>query len=108
MGTLLSARSVDDKVNILLNITVTSTIDELIAADSRYTTMLNQSGKTAFAFSYTLLSGISDVKSHLAGFSDKGGYIDVYTIDTQELVTTYAPLCDYITSNTLRVEDVFS
>lgn len=108
LGVLIRAIEVDDNTNVLLNITVTDTIDTLIANDSRYTPLLNHAGKTVFAFSHTLLNGIADVETHLAGFSDKGGYVDVYTIDTQELVTNYAPLCDYITSNTLRVEDIFS
>ena len=106
LGALTSVVGIDNNTNVLLNISSSDSIDELIARDSRFTTLLNHAGKTAFAFSHTLLSGISDPKSHLAEFSDKGGYICIYTLDTDALVETYISMCDYITSNALRVENV--
>lgn len=106
LGALTSVIGIDSNTNVLLNVSSTDSIDELIASDSRFTTLLNHAGKTAFAFSHTLLSKISNPKSHLAEFSDKGGYVCIYTLDTDALVETYISMCDYITSNALRVENV--
>lgn len=108
LGNLITAISIDNNTNTSLSVTSTASIDDLIAGDSRFTTLLNHAGKTTFAFSYTLLAGITDVKTHLAEFSDKGAYICVYTLDTDALINTYASMCDYITSNALRVEEVIA
>lgn len=108
LGTLVSAISIDNNLNVLLNVSTTDGIDVLIQNDNRVTTLLNHAGKTLFAFSYTLLNGIADVQTHLAGFSDKGAYICTYTLDTNELVRQYAKYSDYITSNTLKVEEVYA
>ena len=108
LGSLITAISIDNNTNTSLSVTSTASIDDLIANDSRFTTLLNHAGKTTFAFSYTLLAGIADAKTHLAEFSDKGAYVCAYTLDTEALITTYAPMCDYITSNALRVEEVIA
>ena len=108
LGTLITVITIDNNTNTLLNVSSTASIDDLIASDNRITTLLNHAGKTAFAFSYTLLAGLADAKTHLSEYSDTGAYICVYTLDTEALITTYAPMCDYITSNALRVEEVIA
>ena len=108
IGKLITVISIDNNTNTLLNVSSTASINDLITSDNRVTTLLNHAGKTAFAFSYTLLAGLADVKTHLSEYSDTGAYICVYTLDTEALITTYAPMCDYITSNALRVEEVIA
>ena len=103
LGQLVSIVSKDNEA--VVNLCLSEAKDlEWAQNETRFDTVLRED-KTILNFAHSILSGVDNLDNYFNGFKDMGFRIGVYTIDDKDLIGSYLPYVDYMTSNLYKVED---